>query len=97
MSKTIYYIGINLKTKDGFESIGKFFVGNKKESAGSIFSKLKGRTQVNDKEFLTLELIETKDELPLNIQVISCSLEELTENCRLIAKEIFNLFNLEKT
>jgi hypothetical protein len=41
-----------------------------------------------------MELMETVNDLPLNIKMISCSLDELTENCRLITKETFNIINL---
>ena len=39
--------------------------------------------------------METNRGLPLNVQVISCTLEELAENCKTTTKEIFKLLNLK--
>jgi hypothetical protein len=91
-----FYIVLNIKTADGFESYGKFFIGNNRRSANSIFQKLKGSKKVSDKSILTLDLMETSHGLPLNIEVISCTLEELAENCKTITKETFKFLNLEK-
>jgi len=96
MNDTCFYIKLNLKTRNGFLRFGKFFIGNNKKAAADIFSKLKGNTEVDEKMMLQLDLVETKNSLPLNIQMIGCTLEELAENCRIITKEVFKLFNLEK-
>jgi hypothetical protein len=93
---TVFYIVLNLRTSTGFESFGKFCLGNDRNTAQSIFLKLKGDRKVNDKSILHLDLIETRHELPVNIQMISCSLEELAENCRTITKEMFRHMNLEE-
>jgi hypothetical protein len=96
MKRAAFYIVLNLKTGNGFESFGKFSIGNDRESAWSIFSKLKGKKHVDEKNVLHLDLIETSNGLPVNMQMISCSLEELAENCKIITKEAFKLFNLEE-
>lgn len=95
MKPTAYYILINIKTANGFESIGKFFIGNNSELADSLFRQLKGNNDVDENTMLTMELMETVLELPQNIQIISCSLEELAYNCRIITKETFRSINLE--
>ena len=95
MIDTTFYIVENIRSADGYQSIGKFFMGNDKDSALNIFHKLKGSSKVDDKAMLTLELRETKNELPLNLLMISCTLEEFAENSRIITKEIFKLFNLD--
>jgi hypothetical protein len=45
---------------------------------------------------LHIDLMETVDGLPAKIKTIGCTLEELGTNCRLIAREIFRLKNLEE-
>ncbi len=95
MKETIFYILVSIKTARGFECIGKFYVGNNRLFANNIFKRLKGQEEINEKTVLTLDLMETQKELPVNMQMISCSLNELTENCRIIVKETFKLFNLE--
>jgi len=96
MKETIFYILVNMKIDGCVESIAKFFIGNNRKSATAIFLQLKGRKKVDEKTILTLDLVEARDGLPLNIQMINCSLEELAENCKIITKEIFKLFNLEE-
>ena len=96
MRKTTFYIGINIKTVDGFESIGRFYIGNDGQFARSVFKKLKGDDHVDERSVLTIELMETVNNLPLNLQLISCSLGQLGENCALIAKEVFRGRNLNE-
>lgn len=89
--ETTFYILLHIRTADGFENYGRFNIGNDREAAYTLFKQLKGRDDVNDKDILYLELMETADALPLNIKIKSCTLNELTQNCRIITKEIFNL------
>lgn len=92
--ETIFYILLSIKTINGQESYARFNIGNDRAAAYHIFRKLKGSTNIDDNNVLYLELMETVDNLPLNIQMLSCSLNDLTENCRTITKEIFNLWNI---
>jgi hypothetical protein len=96
MNKTTFYIVLNIKTATGFESYGRFFIGNKKEMAEAIFSKLKGNKEVDEKAILTLDVVETINNLPVNMEVLSCSLEEMAENCKTITKETFRNLNLRE-
>jgi hypothetical protein len=93
--KTTFYIVLNMKTARGFESFGRFFIGNDRDFAGSLFSSLKGSDQVKEEDILHLDLMETKEGLPVNMKVINCTLDELSVNCRIITKEVFRLMNLE--
>ncbi len=96
MKQTTFYIVINLKTSQGYECIGKFFIGDNRKSASDIFRQLKGSDTVTEKSILQLDLMESKNGLPANLQMISCSLEELAENCRIITRELFRLLNMER-
>ena len=96
MTPTVFYIVLNLRTCNGYECFGKFYIGNSKKAATGIFNQLKGKKDVNDKSVLQLDLMESRNGLPQNIQMISCSLDELTENCKIITVETFRLLNMEK-
>jgi hypothetical protein len=96
MGQTTFNIRLNIRTCNGFECFGKFFLGNKREFATAIFSQLKGKKDVDEKSILQFDLVESINGLPASILVISCSLEELAENCRLITKETFRLLNMEE-
>jgi hypothetical protein len=97
MAETKFYIDVNIKTPDDFICYGKFTLGNSKKFASNLFQKMKGNKKVDDKAILQLEFVETRNDLPVNVQVISCSLDQLTENCKTITKEIFKFVNLEKS
>jgi hypothetical protein len=96
MAVSEFYIVLNVKSGKDFQTYGKFFLGNSRKFADSIFRKLKGNKKVSNASVLYIELMETNNELPINIQVLSCSLDELSENCKMITKEIFKQCNLEE-
>lgn len=93
--ETGFYITLNIKTTTGFEKYAKFFIGEDRTSALSIFNTLKGESEADERNFLQLDFIEMKDKLPLNVKMLSCTLDEMTENFRIITKEIFKRFNLQ--
>ncbi|MEP7374451.1 MAG: hypothetical protein ABI675_13740 [Chitinophagaceae bacterium] len=87
---------MNIRTGTGFECFGKFFLGNRREFATTIFNQLKGEKNIDEKGILQFDLVESINGLPASIQVISCSLEELAENCKFITKETFKVINMEE-
>lgn len=93
---TQFYIVLNLQTSKGPESFARFFIGNNRQRAYDIFLQMKG-TEVDEKNLLYLDFMETVESLPVNLNMITCTLDQLAENCRIIIKEVFKLFNLEET
>ena len=96
MALSEFYIVLNIKSGKDFQTYGKFFLGNNRKFADNIFKKLKGNKKVSNASVLYIELMETNNELPVNIHVMSCSLDELSENCKMITKETFKQCNLEE-
>ena len=96
MQQSTFHILLHLKTISGFEKFGKFYVGNDRKFAYALFKKLNGRTDLDDKTILYLELMESKNGLPLNVEVLACTLEQLAENSSIITKETFKFHNLEE-
>jgi len=94
MMEATFNIILSMRTINGFETLSKFFVGNNRDFAYNVFGKLKGDKSINNKSILRMELTETKNELRVNIRMLSCSLEELAENCKIIVREIFKHLNL---
>jgi len=91
---TIFYIDLTLKTVNGLESFAKFFIGNDRQKAREVFQKLKGSTDVNEADLMFMSFMETKNGLPLNVDIISCTLDELGENSKIITKELFKMHAL---
>jgi hypothetical protein len=92
---TRFYIMLTLKTHKGLETFANFFIGNNRERAYDIFRQLKGTDKVNEKNVLYIDFMETSGGLPVNINMISCTLDQLAENCKLITKELFKLANFD--
>jgi hypothetical protein len=84
-----FYILLNLRTPYSFENFARFELGTDREFAYSLFTELDGSSEVTANDALTIELVETKAGLPLNLKIISCSLDQLAANCRHLTKEIF--------
>ena len=87
--KAQFYITLTLKTSKGLESFAKFSIGNDRDHAFAIFKQLKGIHEVSEKNILYIDFMETKEGLPVNLDVMTCTLNQLAENCRIITKELF--------
>ena len=94
--KTQFYILLSLKTLQGFVDYGQYFFGNDREAAHELFRQLKGSGTIKDICALHIDLMETVEELPVQMKTICCTLKELGDNCKLIAREIFRLKNLKE-
>jgi hypothetical protein len=95
--KTVFYIDLSLKTSHGPEPYARFFIGNDREQAYELFKRLAGNAEVNENNMLYIDFMEMRNGLPVNLKMISCNLEELTDNCRIITKTLFQLANLKAT
>lgn len=82
-------------TPNGPEPYGRFYIGNNREKAHELFNMLSGNETVNEKNVLFIDFIEVVEGLPVNLKMISCTLEELARNCRTITKMLFSAANLE--
>ena len=92
---TQFYITFSFKTTEDYKQFAKFFIGNNREIAYTIFKKLNGSDEVNEMNVLYLDFIEAWEGLPKNLKVKSCTLQELSENCSIITRELFKFVNLE--
>ncbi|WP_448702845.1 hypothetical protein ACFGVR_10870 [Mucilaginibacter sp. AW1-3] len=94
--ETQFYILLSLKTPRGFVDYGQYAFGDDRDAAYGLFAQLKGSADIKASCLLHIDLMETVNELPVKIKTICCTLEELGENCKLIAREVFRLKNLEE-
>jgi len=94
MKENTFYAVLSIRTADGFENFGKFNLGNNKEAASTIFRQLRGDPAVDEEAMLTIDLMETINDLPVNVHILACTLDELADNCKMITKETFKIFNL---
>lgn len=92
----MFYIHLNMKTLTGYERFATFSLGSDRETAEALYKKLKGTKQVDQSGVLYLDFVEEKDGLPLNLQMLGCTLDQLADNTRIITKELFTAINLKE-
>jgi hypothetical protein len=93
--ETKFYIDISIQAQDGPRRIGRFEIGDDREVAATLFNNLKGSPEVNVKDMLYIEFMELVNGLPLNIDILTCDLQELGTNTMLITQEMFRVANLK--
>jgi hypothetical protein len=92
-----YRITIHLKTVHGFETFAEFFLGNSCTASRELFRQLKGTPIQNQEGILIMELAGLVRGLPVEVDMLSCSLEELGDNCKVITKYLFTQTSLAKS
>ena len=80
----------------GFVNYGQFEWGGSSAEVFEFFACLKGCPDAADETILHIDLMETVDELPSRINTISCTLDELVYNCKLITLETFRINSLKE-
>ena len=91
---TIFYIDLSIKTIEGPKRYARFNLGDNREAAVSLFKNLKGSAEVDHNDMLYIEFMEIVNGLPVNLDILTCSLQELGMNCMHITQEIFRVSNL---
>jgi hypothetical protein len=95
MQNSNFYIAISIQTADGPMPFGRFDLGHDRASATELFKKLKGSSAFDPKDLLFIEFMEMVNSLPVNIDMLSCDLQELGVNTMLITQEVFRLYVLK--
>ena len=95
MGKPYFYIDISIQTPEGPKQFGRFEFGSNREAAQELFRRLKGSPEVDPKDMLHIEFRETVNGLPVNLDILTCDLQELGTNTMMITQEVFRLTNLQ--
>ena len=93
--ETSFYVDISIQTTEGPKRFARFELGNNRNAATGLYKRLKGSPEVNPTDMLYIELTETFNGLPVNIDIVTCNLQELAINTMMITQEVFRLVNLE--
>ncbi|HEY0434536.1 MAG TPA: hypothetical protein VGC95_11720 [Chitinophagaceae bacterium] len=86
-----YYIQLTLRTPDGPHVCGQFSISNNRQRAEELFRKLHRNETANEESIIYLDFVERVNGVPVVRDIISCTLAQLGENCKLISKELFKL------
>jgi len=90
-----YYINISIQTPEGPKRLARFDLGSDRDAATHLFKRLKGSSTLNPKDLLFIEFMETINGLPMNVDMLTCDLQELGTNAMLITQDVFRLLNLK--
>ena len=93
--ENLFFISVNIKTKSGFESYVTFNLGENRGKEEAIFDMLKGSLELSDKTILTIDFTEMKNGIPLPIKMLDCTFDQLTDNTKVITREIFKNINFD--
>ena len=79
------------------QEIGNFFLGADADFARSVFDNLEGDLTSKEDALIRIDL-EEKEEgiLPVRLKSIRCTLNQYAENCKIITRDVFKFFILEK-
>jgi hypothetical protein len=91
--ETTFYILLSMRTSKGPESFGRFYIGNNRKRATEIFMRMEGSTDTKEEDILFMELMESRNGLPANLKIKTCTLEQISRNCKILIKDIFMIFN----
>ena len=95
MEEKNFQIVLNMYTCNGYAEIGRFSVGNAEEDAAKLFEQLKGNKTIEEKIFIRLDFIfQKEDSLNILLHTLGCTLNEMTENVKIILKETFIKLNI---
>jgi hypothetical protein len=95
MENTSFFIDISIQGQEGPKRFARFELGADRKAALGLFKKLKGSPEISKKDMLYIEFMETANGLPVNLDVLTCNLQELGMNSMLITQEVFRLSNLK--
>ena len=94
--ETTYHIITDITTTQGLLEVGSFYLGNDVEFATATFDNLKGLPNSNG-AVIRMSLVKTaKGSIPITLNSIGCILNEYAENCKIITRDVFKFYNLEK-
>jgi hypothetical protein len=94
---TRYDIVISIRTPNGMMEIGNFFIGDDMDFSLSTFNSLSGYNDTDEKSILRIELVKKVEDTPVQyLANISCTLDQYLENCRIITRDAFKFFTLER-
>ena len=94
MDHSLFYIDISIQTTEGPKRFGRFELGSDRTAAYELFKKMKGSPAADPRDMLYIEFMETINGLPVNLNLLTCDLQELGTNTMMITQEVFRLCNL---
>lgn len=86
---------ISIKTPKGYVETGRFFIGNGIKQAIAILEHLEGKSNGSHAPILKLDLIKYGGDKDTILETLDCTLEQVSENVKIITRELFKLTNID--
>ena len=76
--------------------IGNFFISDDIDFAWGTFNSLLGKEYNAETSILRIDLAKKTSDRTEYLRSIGCTLDEYVENCRIITRDAFKFFSLER-
>jgi hypothetical protein len=97
MMESVYSIIVNMRVHHGYVETAHFFIMGTKSDSLEIFDQLYGQYNSDITPLLRMDLVaRDSNGIDTVLNSLDCTLQELTENIKIITKETFKLLNLEQ-
>lgn len=84
-----------MQSDSGLEPYGRFYLGDDRDFALSIWNQLQSDTDVVKYiPLLQMEWVEADQTLPIDFRLKGCTLSKALENTAIITRELFKAHNL---
>ena len=94
MERGKFQFVISIRTPKGYVETGRFFIGDGIRESISILEQLEGKNGHHD-PILKLDLIKYGSNGDTVLETLDCTLEQISENVKIITREVFKLANIE--
>jgi len=89
-----YHIILRIKSGEEFEPFGQFHLAGHRSCAENIYDEMKGIKDGGEEMPIQIDFIEVIGGIPASLHIVACTLDELSSNVKIIAREIFKALNL---
>ncbi|MET4141752.1 hypothetical protein [Pedobacter sp. UYP1] len=84
-----------MKTHKGIETYGCFHLGHDEAFTQMLYASLFSDEMVSVDLVIIIDLVGRENDVPFPQELRHCSYEQLSNNVRMITKEVFKRLNLE--
>lgn len=89
-----YYVILRIKAKDDFDSFGRFYFGHDRDLAENVFTQMHQTSEMDGTVPIQLDFMEMVNGIPATLHIIGCTLDQLSMNVKIMAREAFKHLNL---
>lgn len=89
-----YYIILRMRAGLELECFGQFNFSAPHSFMEKIYTEMKGIRDGGEELPIQIDFMEVVGGIPSSFHIVACTLDELACNVKVIAREVFKIFNL---